>query len=62
MDPAHFARRVMRAIDRGRGIIIEPRRWRLLWYLDRISPTLGAMISEAELGWLRRELERDAGP
>jgi len=54
MDPALLAQRVLRAVERFRAIIIEPRSWRLLWYLDRLSPWL----SEAFCGLLARRLER----
>ena len=40
MEPADFAYRALRAVERNRAIIIEPKLWRLLWYLERISPSL----------------------
>ncbi|MGH7808432.1 MAG: SDR family NAD(P)-dependent oxidoreductase [Thermodesulfobacteriota bacterium] len=49
MDPSLFARRVLRAVERNRGIIIEPKWWGLLWYLDRLSPWLGERLAEASL-------------
>ena len=59
MAPSLFARRVLRAVDRGRSIIIEPRWWRLLWYIDRISPRLGERIGALVLQQMRRHLETD---
>ena len=40
MEPAEFACRALRAVERNRAIIVEPKLWRLLWYLERISPSL----------------------
>jgi NAD(P)-dependent dehydrogenase (short-subunit alcohol dehydrogenase family) len=40
MEPAEFARRAIRAVERNRAIIVEPKLWRLQWYLERISPSL----------------------
>ncbi len=40
MDPERLAYRVLRAVDRNRAIIIEPKLGRLLWYLDRLLPGL----------------------
>jgi NAD(P)-dependent dehydrogenase (short-subunit alcohol dehydrogenase family) len=57
MDPSLFARRVLRAVDRDRAIIIEPRGWRLLWYLDRLSPRLSLKLGEVAVRRMRRDLE-----
>jgi short-subunit dehydrogenase len=57
MDPTLFARRVFRAVERDRAIIIEPRWWRLLWYVDRLSPALGLKLAEGTVRRMRRELE-----
>ena len=44
MEPPLFARRVVRAVERNQSIIIEPKIWRLLWYLDRFSPWLNMKL------------------
>jgi NAD(P)-dependent dehydrogenase (short-subunit alcohol dehydrogenase family) len=38
MDPDRFARQVLAALDRDEAIIVVPRWWKALWYLERISP------------------------
>jgi NAD(P)-dependent dehydrogenase (short-subunit alcohol dehydrogenase family) len=55
IDPAVLARRVLRAVARNRAIIVEPRRWRLLWYIERLSPAL----FERGTGVLMRRIERE---
>jgi NAD(P)-dependent dehydrogenase (short-subunit alcohol dehydrogenase family) len=38
MDVDRFAAQVIAEVARNRGIIVVPRWWRLLWWLDRLSP------------------------
>lgn len=40
MEPDVFARRALREILRNRAIIVVPRWWKALWYLERVSPAL----------------------
>ena len=55
MDPSLFARRVLRAVERNRGTIIEGQKWwRLIWYLDRLSPFLSAGLARFLIGRLMR--------
>ncbi|MEW6689335.1 MAG: SDR family oxidoreductase [Pseudomonadota bacterium] len=58
MDPSLLARRVLRALDRDRDIIIEPGWWRLLWYLDRLSPRLCSKLWGVLYRRLRRDLDK----
>src|SRR5262249_4515896 len=53
-DVDWFARRVLRGVDRNRGVIVEPLLARLLWRVDRLSP---ALVHRAT-GILQRRLER----
>jgi NAD(P)-dependent dehydrogenase (short-subunit alcohol dehydrogenase family) len=57
MQPSVLARRVLRAVERNRAIIIEPKWWRVLWYLDRLSPWLFEKVGERLLRQMRREIE-----
>lgn len=57
MEPSLLARRVVRALDRDPDIIIEPTWWRILWYLDRLSPRLSAKLWYSMYQRLRRDLE-----
>jgi len=58
MDPARFARVALRGVDRNRAIVIAPAWWRLLWWLERLSPSLSARLASAAADRLRRELEQ----
>ena len=57
MDPTLFAHRVVRAVERNQAIIIEPKWWRIPWYLERLSPWLSAKIGGLALQRFRRDLE-----
>jgi NAD(P)-dependent dehydrogenase (short-subunit alcohol dehydrogenase family) len=58
MDPDRFARAALDAIVANEAIIILPRWWTALWYLERISPTASARVWEAAVNKLRRDLEQ----
>jgi NAD(P)-dependent dehydrogenase (short-subunit alcohol dehydrogenase family) len=56
-DPTHFATRVLSAVDRDRGVIVEPLAARVVWRLNQISPTLVQRV--IELIW--RRMQRQSG-
>lgn len=45
VDPDRFAELVLPLVARNRAIIVVPAWWRLLWWLDRLSPALGDRAS-----------------
>ena len=55
-DADDFARRVLRGVERKRGIIVEPRNTRMLWYLHRLSPRLTDRITRSIARKVDREL------
>jgi NADP-dependent 3-hydroxy acid dehydrogenase YdfG len=40
MRPEVFADRALRSVLRGKAIIVVPARWKALWYMERVSPSL----------------------
>jgi NADP-dependent 3-hydroxy acid dehydrogenase YdfG len=40
MAPERFAERALRAVLRGKAIIVVPAWWKAFWYLERLSPAL----------------------
>jgi NAD(P)-dependent dehydrogenase (short-subunit alcohol dehydrogenase family) len=44
ISPERFARKAVAAVARNRAIIVIPWRWRLLWWVYRISPTLALTL------------------
>lgn len=57
MDPALLARRTLAAMDRNRAIIIEPRWWRLFWYLERLSPAVAERLGRIGFQRMQRDVE-----
>ena len=60
MSPERFAERALNFIAKNRAIIIVPSWWRIVWWLYRLSPTLGFCLG----AWGRRkymEIAKKAG-
>jgi NAD(P)-dependent dehydrogenase (short-subunit alcohol dehydrogenase family) len=57
MDPDRFARGALAAVADDQAIIVLPRWWKALWYLERISPTASARVWDAVLAKLRRDFD-----
>lgn len=49
MDPDTFADQALRAVLRNQAIIVVPRWWKALWYLERLSPALSMRTAGAAL-------------
>jgi NAD(P)-dependent dehydrogenase (short-subunit alcohol dehydrogenase family) len=57
IDPDALARAALDAVAKNQAIIVVPRWWKAVWYLDRLSPALSMKIWGAVLARLRKELE-----
>jgi NAD(P)-dependent dehydrogenase (short-subunit alcohol dehydrogenase family) len=57
MAPETLASRVLDAVEGNRFIIIAPRWWKLLWYLERLSPALGERLAHVVYRRARRMIE-----
>jgi NAD(P)-dependent dehydrogenase (short-subunit alcohol dehydrogenase family) len=57
MEPDRFAERALAAVARNRAIIIEPRWWRISWWLNRLSPGLGEHLAAKHLAGIKAALE-----
>lgn len=55
MDPALFAKRVIDDVMDNVPIIVHPRWWKALWYLDRLSPSLGMKVWGMVLDTMRKD-------
>lgn len=58
MEPETFARQALAAVVRNEAVIILPRWWSALWYLDRLAPSWSARLIRAAYAELRRDLDR----
>jgi NAD(P)-dependent dehydrogenase (short-subunit alcohol dehydrogenase family) len=57
MDPDRFAVQALAGVAADREIIVVPARWKLLWWLDRLSPALGSCLARWFYEAQKRDLE-----
>jgi NAD(P)-dependent dehydrogenase (short-subunit alcohol dehydrogenase family) len=55
MSPDIFAKKVLNAIAKNKAIIIVPSFWKLLWWLNRLSPLLGMAFAQNRLKKMQKE-------
>ncbi|MGD0022328.1 MAG: SDR family oxidoreductase [Smithellaceae bacterium] len=55
MSPDIFAQKVVDAIAKNKAIIIEPGQWKLVWWLDRLSPSLVMAIAQNKFKKIKKE-------
>jgi NAD(P)-dependent dehydrogenase (short-subunit alcohol dehydrogenase family) len=58
MRPERFAEQALRAVARNRAIIVIPSWWRIVWWLNRLSPGLGLYLGRKSLEIVKRTAER----
>jgi short-subunit dehydrogenase len=61
MEPDEFARQTLKAVAKNRAVIVIPRWWRVIWWLNRLSPALGQRMARAELRRTKAALESAEG-
>ena len=57
MPPDIFAAKVLDLVARNRAIIIVPSRWRIYWWINRLSPSLGMFLGQKSFQKMLRELD-----
>jgi NAD(P)-dependent dehydrogenase (short-subunit alcohol dehydrogenase family) len=57
MRPERFADQALRAVAKNRAIIVIPSIWRTLWWLNRLSPSLGFYLGRKSLEIVKRSME-----
>jgi NAD(P)-dependent dehydrogenase (short-subunit alcohol dehydrogenase family) len=58
MDPYILAEQTLRAVARNRSIIVIPAWWKVFWWMNRLSPSLGLYVSTLLFRQSRRDLGR----
>jgi len=58
MRPERFAEQALRAVAKNRAIIVIPSWWRIAWWLNRLSPSLGFYLGRKSLEIVKRAVER----
>jgi NAD(P)-dependent dehydrogenase (short-subunit alcohol dehydrogenase family) len=57
ITPEKFATRALRAVLRGRAIVVIPAWWKAWWYLERLSPTLSMRFAKVVMLKQMRAIE-----
>jgi NADP-dependent 3-hydroxy acid dehydrogenase YdfG len=53
MAPEEFAERALRAVLRGKLVIVLPAWWKAAWYVERFSPALSLLVARLTLKRMR---------
>ncbi|MCJ7641366.1 MAG: SDR family oxidoreductase [Desulfobacterales bacterium] len=56
MDPGLFAGKVLNCVAKNRAIIIVPSWWKVYWWMNRLSPSLGMFLSQRQFQKVQKEL------
>jgi NAD(P)-dependent dehydrogenase (short-subunit alcohol dehydrogenase family) len=56
MDADVFAAKSLRSVARNEAIIVLPSWWKAFWYLERLSPALGARLGESIFERVRADI------
>jgi len=46
MSPNRFAAKVLKSVAKNKAIIIVPSWWKLFWWINRLSPSLGIYLAQ----------------
>lgn len=57
MAPDIFAKKVLRAVANNKAIIIVPSWWKIIWWLNRLSPALGIAFAKNRFNKMRKEFD-----
>jgi len=56
MSPNIFAQKVLDSVARNKAIIIVPSWWKLFWWMNRLSPSLGISLAQRRFQKVQEEL------
>jgi NAD(P)-dependent dehydrogenase (short-subunit alcohol dehydrogenase family) len=56
MSPNRFAEKVLNSIAKNKAIIIVPSWWKLFWWINRLSPSLGMLLAQRRFQKMQKEL------
>jgi NAD(P)-dependent dehydrogenase (short-subunit alcohol dehydrogenase family) len=56
MSPKIFAEKVLNLVAKNRAIIIVPSWWKLFWWINRLSPSLGILLAQKRFQYWQKKL------
>jgi NAD(P)-dependent dehydrogenase (short-subunit alcohol dehydrogenase family) len=61
MSPNIFAEKVLNSVAKNKAIIIVPSWWKLFWWINRLSPSLGMFLAQKRFQKMQKELRSKKG-
>ena len=55
MSPNLFAKKVLKSIAKNKAIIIVPSWWKLFWWINRVSPSLGILLAQKHFQYRQKK-------
>jgi len=56
MSPNLFAKTVLKSVAQNKAIIIVPSWWKLIWWINRLSPSLGILLAQKHFQYRQKIL------
>jgi NAD(P)-dependent dehydrogenase (short-subunit alcohol dehydrogenase family) len=56
MSPNLFAKKVLESIAKNKAIIIVPSWWKVFWWINRLSPSLGILFAQKHFQYRQKKL------
>ena len=56
MSPNIFAKKVLNSVAKNKAIIIVPSWWKLVWWINRLSPSFGIFLAQKRFQKAQKEL------
>jgi NAD(P)-dependent dehydrogenase (short-subunit alcohol dehydrogenase family) len=56
MSPNLFAEKVLKSVAKNKAIIIVPSWWKLFWWINRLSPSLGIFLAQKHFQYRQKKL------
>jgi NAD(P)-dependent dehydrogenase (short-subunit alcohol dehydrogenase family) len=56
MSPNLFAKKVLKSVAQNKAIIVEPSWWKLFWWINRLSPSLGILLAQKLFQYRQKQL------
>ena len=55
MSPNLFAKKVLKSVAKNKAIIIVPSWWKLLWWINRLSPSFGIFLAQKHFQYRQKK-------
>jgi short-subunit dehydrogenase len=56
MSPNILVKKVLNSVAKNKAIIILPSWWKLFWWINRLSPSLGIFLAQKSFQYMQKKL------